>query len=129
MMVRTDVFEELEGFDELFSPFGPEDLDFSLRLSKAGYLALYVPSAMAYHQVSHSFSDGYTENYSRHKSRHWFSFMRRHASPLQMAGFFLIGAPYLVIRMLIREGRRGNLTALRGVFKGLLDQMNQRPPA
>jgi GT2 family glycosyltransferase len=45
MMVRADIFQQLNGFDPLFGPFGPEDLDFSLRLQKAGYLALYIPQA------------------------------------------------------------------------------------
>jgi GT2 family glycosyltransferase len=94
MMVRTDVFQELGGFDSLFDPFGPEDMDFSLRLQNAGYQALYVPQAMAYHAVSHTFGKGYSEDYARLKSRHWFKFMRRHASPWQQLAFFLFGAPY-----------------------------------
>jgi O-antigen biosynthesis protein len=121
MMVRTDVFQQLGGFDSLFDPFGPEDMDFSLRLQKAGYLALYVPQAMAYHAVSHTFGKGYSEDYARLKSRHWFKFMRRHASPWQQITFFLIGAPYLALQVLIREGRKGNLGAIRGLVRGLFD--------
>lgn len=121
MMVRTDLFLRLGGFDSQFDPFGPEDLDFSLRLQKAGYQALYVPQAVAYHAVSHSFGPGYSEAYARHKSRHWFTFMRRHASPLQQLGFFLVGAPYLAVRVVLREGRKGNLGAVRGLFQGILD--------
>jgi GT2 family glycosyltransferase len=121
MMVRAEVFRELGGFDTLFDPFGPEDLDFSLRLQKAGYGALYVPQAVAYHKVSHTFGEGYSEEYARHKSRHWFHFMRRHASPLQQLGFFLLGAPYLAVRVAVREGSKGNLGAVRGLFRGILD--------
>lgn len=121
MMVRTELFHKLGGFDTIFDPFGPEDLDFSLRLQKAGYLALYIPKAMAYHAVSHTFGKGYSEEYARNKSRHWFHFMRRHASPLQQIGFFLIGAPYLTISVIAREGRKGNIRALRGLLRGALD--------
>jgi O-antigen biosynthesis protein len=121
MMVRTDVFQELGGFDSLFDPFGPEDMDFSLRLQNAGYQALYVPQAMAYHAVSHTFGKGYSEDYARLKSRHWFKFMRRHASPWQQLTFFLFGAPYLALQVLIREGRKGNLGAVRGLIRGLFD--------
>lgn len=120
MMVRTDVFQELGGFDPTFDPFGPEDLDFSLRLREAGYRALYVPHAVAYHSVSHTFGAGYSEDYARHKPRHWFTFMRRHASPAQQVGFFLLGAPYLTMRAILREGRKGNLGALRGLARGIL---------
>jgi GT2 family glycosyltransferase len=121
MLVRIDIFQQLGGFDPIFDPFGPEDLDFSLRLQKAGYAALYVPQAVAYHTVSHTFGKGYSENYARHKSRHWFLFMRRHASLGQKLGFFLVGAPYLAIRVTIREGKKGNLGAFRGLVRGIFD--------
>ncbi len=121
MMVRADVFQRLKGFDLAFNPFGPEDLDFSLRLQKAGYHALYVPEALAYHKVSHTFGGDYREGYARLKSQNWFRFMRRHASLPQWIGFFLVGAPYQTLRIVIREAKRGNIKALRGLFRGLLD--------
>lgn len=120
MMVRTDVFQQLNGFDPLFGPFGPEDLDFSLRLQKAGYKAMYIPKAVGYHEVSHTFGKGYSEEYARHKSRHWLSFMQRHAKAWQKAAFFLFGAPVLAVQVFIRETKRGNLGAIRGLIKGIL---------
>ena len=120
MMVRSDVFQQLNGFDPLFGPFGPEDLDFSLRLQKAGYKAMYIPKAVGYHQVSHTYGEGYSEDYARHKSRHWLIFMRRHAAPWQQIAFYLFGAPVLVVQVFIREARRGNLTAMRGLVQGIL---------
>lgn len=120
MMVRSDVFQQLNGFDPLFGPFGPEDLDFSLRLQKVGYKAMYIPRAVGYHEVSHTYGKGYSEEYARHKSRHWLLFMRRHASSGQQIAFYLIGAPILAIQVFIREARRGNLRALRGLVQGLL---------
>jgi GT2 family glycosyltransferase len=122
MMVRSDVFQQLNGFDPLFGPFGPEDMDFSLRLQKAGYTAMYIPKAVGYHQVSHTYGEGYSEDYARHKSRHWLLFMRRHASPGQQIAFFLVGAPILAVQVFIREARRGNLRAFRGLIQGLLRQ-------
>jgi GT2 family glycosyltransferase len=125
MMVRSDVFQQLNGFDPLFGPFGPEDLDFSLRLQRAGYQAMYIPKAIGYHQVSHTFGEGYSEEYARHKSRHWLLFMRRHASGWQKIAFYLFGAPILAIQVFIREARRGNLRAIRGLVQGLLQHKNK----
>jgi GT2 family glycosyltransferase len=122
MMVRRDLFQQLGGFDPIFDPFGPEDADFSLRLQKAGYQALYAPQAMAFHQVSHTFGKGYSEEYARHKSRHWRTFMGRHATPLQKTGFYTIGAPYLAGKVFLREAKRGNLGAIRGLLKGIFDK-------
>lgn len=121
MMVRVDLFQQLNGFDGRFNPFGPEDMDFSLRLQKTGYTALYIPQAIGYHAVSHTYGTGYSEEYARHKARHWFIFMRRHASWQQQARFFLYGAPYLALRVLVREGRKGNIGAIRGLLRGALD--------
>ena len=120
MMVRSDVFQKLNGFDPLFGPFGPEDLDFSLRLQKSGYQAMYIPKAVGYHQVSHTFGAGYSEEYARHKSRHWLLFMRRHANVWQKVAFYLFGAPLLIVQVFLREVRRGNWKAIRGLAQGLL---------
>ena len=121
MMVRSDVFQQINGFDLLFGPFGPEDLDFSLRLQKAGYKALYVPQAVGYHQVSHTYGEGYSEDYARHKSRHWLLFMHRHAKFSHKMAFYLFGAPVLAVQVLFREARRGNLAAIRGLAQGILN--------
>jgi GT2 family glycosyltransferase len=126
MMVRTELFQSLGGFDGAFDPFGPEDLDFSLRLKKAGNEALFVPTAVAYHLVSHTYGAGYTADYARHKARHWVTFLNRHGTGLQKAGFYLVGAPYVVLRLLVREGRRGNLGAVVGVVRGLIDKIVRR---
>lgn len=125
MMVRSDVFRQLNGFDPLFGPFGPEDLDFSLRLQEAGYKALYIPKAVGYHQVSHTFGAGYSEEYARHKSRHWLLFMRRHANIWQKMAFYLFGAPILAVQVFIREAKRGNLGAIRGLMQGIFNTKRQ----
>ena len=126
MMVRADRFYQLGGFDPIFDPFGPEDLDFSLRLQAAGYKAMYVPSAMGYHEVSHTFGKGYTQEYARTKSRHWLRLMRRHASATDWAGFLLLGVPTALLRMTVREARRGNLRALLGTVRGVFDGSTSR---
>lgn len=127
MMVRADLFERLGGFDSQFDPFGPEDIDFSLRLQAAGYAALYRPGALAYHEVSHTFEGGdYTETYAQAKARHWLRFLRRHGTRLQKAGFMLIGAPLIAIRMTVRELARGNPGALIGSARGLIAAVRDR---
>lgn len=104
MMVRADVFHELGGFDELFGPFGPEDLDFSLRVVEAGYHAQYVPAAVALHTPSHTRPSGYGP---ATRVGHWREFCRRHAGPAQRLGFLLLGAPLMYARTLLALRRRG----------------------
>jgi hypothetical protein len=120
-MVRADVFKELGGFDETFNPFGPEDLDFSLRVLKRRYRALFVPSAMAYHAVSHTFEPhGYSEAYARVKARNWLVLMRRHAPVHQRMAFFLLGVPIRLVQLFLREGLSRGFAGLRGWFRGSL---------
>ena len=125
MMVRARLFEELGGFDGVFDPFGPEDLDFSLRLQERGHRALYIPTAVALHAVNHTYegSGGYTAIYARSKARHWLKFLRRHGKPWQRAGFFMVGAPIIALRMVIRELRRGNPGAILGSVRGMIEAL------
>ena len=126
MLVRANAFTSLDGFDETFSPYGPEDLDFGLRARAAGYRAIYVPESIVYHQSKpgRTFESGrYSETYATHRSRHWFLFMHRHASLTQRLGFYFIGAPYRLLVLALREARRGNLLpALRGLIQGARGQ-------
>ena len=124
MMVRAPLFRELGGFDGLFDPYGPEDLDFSLRLQQRGWQALYIPGAVALHEANHTYgADGYSAVYARSKARHWLRFLRRHGTVLQRAGFFLVGAPLILFRMMIRELRQGNPGAITGTVRGALDAL------
>jgi len=121
MMVRAALFQTLGGFDLTFNPFGPEDIDFSLRLQKRGFKALYVPKAMAFHAVSHTFeSGGYSATYAKLKAKHWLRFLKRHGSPLQKTLFYGVGVPVIALRMAIREGQKGNFGALTGSLRGML---------
>jgi GT2 family glycosyltransferase len=126
MMVRAELFRELGGFDGIFDPFGPEDLDFSLRLQQRGFKAIYNPAAVALHEVNHTYEGGgYTAVYARSKAKHWLRFLRRHATPLQKAGFYAVGAPWIALRMVFREVLRGNPGAITGSIRGMLESLKK----
>jgi GT2 family glycosyltransferase len=129
MLVRTSVFQEFGGFDTRFNPYGPEDLDFGLRLRRAGYRALYVPGAIVYHEpvCGRTHTGGqYSQLYVQSKTRHWFRLLRTHASIGQQLGFALVGVPYLMVRATLRETRRGNLGALKGFLAGARDSLRKQ---
>lgn len=50
-VIRKDVFETLEGFDEAFFLY-MEDTDLSWRARLAGYRCIYVPSSVVYHDYT-----------------------------------------------------------------------------
>jgi len=62
MVIKKDVFFFVGGFDETLGPhkgraYGyhsiAEDLEFTIRLNKKGFLAYFVPSVKCYHHVQH----------------------------------------------------------------------------
>ena len=117
MMVRASIFRALDGFDEAYNPYGPEDLDFSLRVLEAGHRNLYVPTAVARHAGTHTFGAGYTAAYARKKVKNWFRLLRRHASPAERLAFYFVGGPLGVLEMAWREVRRGNVGAVTGAVR------------
>jgi GT2 family glycosyltransferase len=126
MMVRADLFEKLGGFDQAYDPFGPEDLDFSLRLQGLGYRSLYVPQASAYHEVGHSYRAlSNAAQFARLRMGHWVRFARRHGTRLQRVGFMLVGAPFLALRMSFRELVRGNPRVLAESFRGFVEALRE----
>ncbi len=79
---------------------------------------------MALHAVNHTYEGGdYTAVYARSKAKHWLRFLRRHGTPLQKAGFYAVGAPWIALRMVFRELLRGNPGAISGSIRGMLESL------
>ncbi len=71
MLVRRDVFEEVGGFGEVY-PVAFNDIDFCLKLGRAGYRLLYTPHAQLthYESVSRGLS-GYSHDFQAFLARWW----------------------------------------------------------
>jgi GT2 family glycosyltransferase len=123
MMVKTAVFERLGGFDETFNPYIFEDVDFGFRLREAGFTGMYAPQAVVFHESRSSrtgMGGHYSEAYARQKARTWFILMRRHASVAEKTAFALVGVPWSIVKLLVRECTRGSSGAMRGAVSGWL---------
>jgi N-acetylglucosaminyl-diphospho-decaprenol L-rhamnosyltransferase len=62
LMIRRDVWQELNGFDERFYPLWFEDVDFCWRARQRGYRMCYTPYAVAKHTGGHSLAKISLEN-------------------------------------------------------------------
>jgi GT2 family glycosyltransferase len=62
LMVRRDVWQELNGFDERFYPLWFEDVDFCWRAREKGYRMCYTPDAVVKHTGGHSIAKISLEN-------------------------------------------------------------------
>lgn len=76
LLFRREVFDAVDGFDESFRPLWFEDVDFCLRVSKAGYRNRYSPAATAKHAGAHSLRDLAIES----REAAWYGNLLRFAS-------------------------------------------------
>jgi GT2 family glycosyltransferase len=54
LLTRREVFNKVRGFDEEHLPVTFSDVDFCLKIRRAGYLIVYTPFAKLYHHESQS---------------------------------------------------------------------------
>lgn len=107
---RREVIEETGGFDELFNPYGFADLDYSLRVRAAGWTTRFVPESLIFHKGSKTGFGSYSPEYAAIKGRNMRRFLRRHSTTRQRVAFYLV-LPFLALRTILREIRRGNWRA------------------
>ncbi|GMV91446.1 MAG: hypothetical protein AMXMBFR82_12240 [Candidatus Hydrogenedentota bacterium] len=89
MLVRREVIEVCDGFDEAFYPYGWEDVDFTLRARQHGYTIWYAPAATVEH-LGGKMGRGLVLDYEIAKARNLFRLMARHASWLQWVSFLIV---------------------------------------
>lgn len=129
-LVAVSVFQELDGFDSIFDPFGAEDLDFAYRVRSAGYEATYVPEAVVYHDYQRKSASGIDgESYIATRVRHWMILLNRHATLPQQLAFYLGGAVVGFIKITVRQILSGNASALKGIPRGVGNYASDLPRA
>jgi len=69
LLLRRDLFLDLDGFDEVYAPAYCEDADLSLRLRSQGYRLRYQPEALVAHHLSKTSSKLENEDRSRSKQK------------------------------------------------------------
>jgi hypothetical protein len=78
LMIRRDVWQELDGFDERFCPLWFEDVDFCWRSRQKGYRMCYTPNAVAKHTGGHSLTNISLENRQLYWYRSLLGFAAKH---------------------------------------------------
>lgn len=80
LMLRRTAWEAVGGLDESFQPLWFEDVDFCLRVRKAGHRIRYVPSAVARHTGAHSIRSTSVHFRQRAWYRSFLRFSNKHFS-------------------------------------------------
>jgi GT2 family glycosyltransferase len=112
LMFSRQVWSDVGGFDEQFTPVWFEDVDFCARVLRAGYQILYEPAAFAVHAGGHSvkgLSPANRHNYwygnlLKYAARHFGIIQFRVVCAAVALGAFLRG---------VGETRRGGLKAFQ----------------
>jgi len=110
-LVRRSVFRRIGLFDETFNPYGWEDVDFSLRASRAGFRIVYAPKAVVHH-AGGRVGRGLLDSYERSKARNYFRFVRRHTTTFEWI-CFLAALPMRALARAIQEVASGNGRVVR----------------
>jgi hypothetical protein len=123
LMIRRDVWRELDGFDERFYPLWFEDVDFCWRSRQAGYRMRYTPDAVAKHTGGHSLAKISLENRQLYWYRSLLGFAAKHyrssTARIVCAAVFLGSIPRMfwgmaAFRSLTPIGVYGKVMALAG---------------
>jgi len=120
LMIKKEAYEKIGYFnEELF--FYAEDLDYSLRVKKAGYKLLWVPSAFAWHDID--MKKGRTSPFVMYNlARNNIIVRKKHFNSLYFYYYlllhFFVYTPYRVYQIL-----RGSkeFTSIKSWFKGTLE--------
>jgi len=119
-LVRRDVLAEIGWFDEIFNPYGWEDVDFSLRAREKGFKILYVPKALVYHKGGKVGRGEAIPEYERYKVRNFFYLMKRHANLLQWICFVCL-IPLKTTFLMIEGVFNGDSKVVFAQLRGFLD--------
>ncbi len=120
LLIKREAFDKIGFFDErLF--FYAEDLDYSIRVKKAGYKLLWIPDAFAWHDID--IYKGRTNPFVLyHLARSNIIVRKKHLSVVKFIYFllihFLVITPYRIFQVL--KGSKG-IKSIYAWLKGTLD--------
>jgi N-acetylglucosaminyl-diphospho-decaprenol L-rhamnosyltransferase len=112
LMIRRDVFEELDGFDEQFYPLWFEDVDFCWRARERGYRMRYTPDVVAKHTGQHSLAKISLENRQLYWYCSFLRFVAKHYRPSTARMVYLAVFLGSIPRMLLGMAAFRSLTPI-----------------
>lgn len=119
---RRELFDKLGAFDERYSPYGWEDVDFCLRAKEAGYKTYYTPDAVVVHKGTKAGRNP-VPAYERNKIKNYLFLLKQHTNIVQkfcccicipLKGLYIIG------EMILTGNAKVIFSQFRGFFEGLL---------
>jgi GT2 family glycosyltransferase len=123
-MIRATLFEELDGFDNVFTPYGWEDVDLCLRARARGHLTRYVAAARFAHKGTR-LGRKPLPVYERSKARNYLTLLSRHTTlPRRLSASVFV--PLRGLWMLVRYAWQGNWQVMPAQLQGVRDYIHTR---
>jgi len=120
LMIKYQAIKEIGLFDENFF-FYSEDLDYSFRVKKAGYKCIWVPSAIAWHDIQ--IIDRFNSTFALYNlAKSGIIFRRKHFKGIALLSnlicFVFFQSIHKFFYLLLNKG---SLSSINAWFKGLID--------
>jgi len=132
LMVRRDVWEQLDGLDQRFHPVWFEDVDFCRRAMDGGYRIQYVPEVRAEHAGGHSVKKLPTSRMEEYWYGSLLTYAAKHFRPWSYRGVCLAAVLSTVPRTIagmIRERSLNPVVSCCKIIRLALKRMVSRTPA
>jgi GT2 family glycosyltransferase len=120
MLIRRSVIQSVGLLDDDFFAVR-EDLDYSLRVTQAGYSIYYVPSAIVWHKESRSAGGHDAPQYVYYQIRNYVLFVHKWASSEWQKFIAISYAILYSVRRLLILARKGKLRSIIGIVLGIKD--------
>ena len=124
-LAKRDVFSTVEWFDEIFNPYGWEEVDLSIRARKLGFKILYVPEAIIYHKGGKIGRGFALQDYEKYKVRNYLILMKRHTNQLQWLCFMFL-LPFRGMIFIIKGSYMGNYRIVLAQIRGFLEVLKKQ---
>lgn len=115
MLVRMSIIKKVGLMDSFLFVYG-DDVDWSARMTIAGYKLVYVPEAKIWHKISVSTGGARSPFSTYYATRHGIIFMKKYAKNKYLH-FFLFYVPSRVLKFLLF----GEIERLSSFLKGMKD--------
>ena len=129
MLIPASILRNVGMFDEAFFAYC-EDIDFSLRVRKAGFRLRYVPTAYLWHGSSKPTNRTRTEMYRYLSTRNNLWVVRKHGSWLEIFTCLCIlplRSLFRMTRMAIHSDLHAITAELHGIRDGIFSKINPPP--
>ena len=118
-LISSELIDNVGIFDEMFNPYGWEDVDLSLRARQKGFKIFYNHKAVVYHKGGKKGRGKAIDEYEFSKSKNYFYLIKKHATIFQLVTI-IATLPFRIFIIIYKELIDGDFKIISAQLKGIL---------